>query len=130
MKKFRFGIAALCGLIVLAGYALFSGAKEVNSATIAINGMTCPACGEKIAGMLQGLEGVDAAEVSLKTNAAVVKFDPMLITPAALESEISKLGFGTTNFEAQACDPAQKQCETEKSASMDCCAPPAKRSDT
>jgi len=130
MKKTVLGIAALLGLALVAGFVFFSGAEDLNSATIAINGMTCPACAGKITGMLQNLEGVAAAKVSYEKREAQVKFDPTLITAAALESEISKLGFGTANFEARSCAPEQKQCETEKSAGMDCCAPPAKHSDT
>lgn len=130
MKKSLLGIVALCGLVILGAVAFFPGAEDLNSATIAIDGMSCAACAEKITGMLQGLDGVAAAKVDYEKGEAQVKFDAALITLPTMEKEISKLGFGTDNFEAQACDPAQKQCEPKSSASMDCCAPPPKRSDT
>lgn len=130
MKKSLLGIAALCGLAFIGAVALFSGAEDLSGATIAIDGMSCPACADKISAMLQGLDGVANAKVDYEKGEAQVKFDAALITLPTMEKEISKLGFGTDNFEAQACDPAQKQCETKGSAGMDCCAPPAKRSDT
>jgi len=107
----------------------FSGADDLNNATIAISDMSTAASVDKITAMLQSLDGVAAAEVNLEDGSARVKYDPTLITVAAMESEISKLGFSTANFKAESCAPTEQSCDTEKTT-MDCCAPAPKRSDT
>jgi hypothetical protein len=68
--------------------------------------------------------------VFMKKKQAEVKFDAGRTTIAAVENEISKLGFSTANVAAQTLAPGQKKCEAEKSSGMDCCAPPAKGWDT
>lgn len=130
MKKIIAGSVALVAIVLAAAYVFSPGAEDLSSVTIAISGMSSPAAVDKITGLLQGLEGVATAEVSYKEARARVQYDPTLITVAAMESEISKLGFGTANFEAQSCAPEEKAAATEKAAGADCCAPPAKRSDT
>ncbi len=132
MKKVFVGIVAVFGVLLGSAYFLFSDSAAVSSAQIAVSGMSCPACADKIQTMLEKLEGVSTAKVSVTEGRAHVEYDPTLITVAAMESEISKLGFGTANFKAKSCAPEEKQCETEKPSGVgtDCCAPPAKRSDT
>lgn len=127
MKKSLVGIVAVIGVVA---FTFFFRAEDSNSATIAIEGMTCASCASHIAEMLQNLEGVTFAEVSYEKKHASVKFDPTLITTAAMESEISKLGFSTANFAAPMLPSGQKKCDAEKNADMDCCAPPTKGSDT
>jgi copper chaperone CopZ len=122
-------LTALSVVLGLAAFAFFFKSESLSSATIRIPGMSCPACVDRVAHMLNALEGVKTAEVSFSEGHARVQYDPTLMTVAAMENAISKLGFGTENFEAQSGAP-QKQCETNQSSPMDCCAPQDKRSDT
>ena len=130
MKKSLVGIVAVVGVVAVGAFAFFFRTEELNSATIAIAGMTCSSCAGHIAETLQQLEGVTLAEVSYEKKHAAVKFDPTLITLAAMENEISKLGFSTANFAAKTLPAGQKKCEAENPEGMGCCAPPTKGSDT
>lgn len=60
---------------------------------IRIGGMSCQGCVGNIGGVLRGLAGVSAAEVSLEANEARVRFDPALIARADLLAAIEDAGF-------------------------------------
>ena len=52
--------------------------------TLNIEGMTCGGCVKSVTSILEGVNGVDKAEVSLENKNAVVEFDPAQTNPAAL----------------------------------------------
>ncbi len=58
-----------------------------------IRGMSCASCVAKIETGLSKLEGVEQAAVNFATQRAAVVYDPDLITPAKLVSEIRGLGY-------------------------------------
>jgi copper chaperone len=60
---------------------------------IKIGGMSCQGCVGNISGVLRGLSGVAAAEVSLEAGEARVGFDPALIARGDLLAAIEDAGF-------------------------------------
>ncbi|PID15895.1 copper-translocating P-type ATPase [Sporosarcina sp. P34] len=60
---------------------------------IAITGMTCVACANRIEKGLQQMEGVSAATVNFATEKAVVTFDANQIRLTEVEERIQKLGY-------------------------------------
>ena len=63
--------------------------------TIALNieGMTCGGCVKSVARILEGVNGVAKAEVSLEQKNAVVEFDPARTNPAALIEAVEDGGY-------------------------------------
>ncbi|MGH7430012.1 MAG: copper ion binding protein, partial [Candidatus Methylomirabilaceae bacterium] len=55
--------------------------------------MSCASCVAKIEGGLSKLDGVEEAVVNFATQRATVGYDPDLVTPAKLASEIRTLGY-------------------------------------
>lgn len=67
---------------------------------IAIDGMTCAACANRIQRHLDGLEFVDTSLVNFATGRATVSYDGS-IDEAQLHSEIESLGFGVIAEESR-----------------------------
>ncbi len=61
--------------------------------TLDISGMTCGGCTGSVQRALSKLDGVSHAEVSLGPGIATVVTDPARITPAQIESAITRLGY-------------------------------------
>ena len=61
--------------------------------TLNIGGMTCGGCVKSVTRILEGVNGVTKAEVSLEHKNAVVEFDPALTSPAALIEAVEDGGF-------------------------------------
>ena len=62
-------------------------------ADIAVAGMSCQNCADKIDAALSQLDGVKAVEVNLKEGVAQVKYDAALVTVPAMQQSITKLGY-------------------------------------
>lgn len=58
-----------------------------------IGGMNCGGCVKNVTGILQGVDGVARADVSLEANNATVSFDPAKTNPAALIEAVEDGGF-------------------------------------
>ncbi|WP_153732281.1 heavy metal translocating P-type ATPase [Sporosarcina obsidiansis] len=67
---------------------------------IAITGMTCAACANRIEKGLQRLEGVSTANVNFATEKAAVTYDPDQIGLQEVEQQIRKLGYDVIIEEA------------------------------
>ncbi len=65
----------------------------MESTVIKIGGMSCQGCVKNITGVLTGLAGVGAADVSLEAAEARVDFDPQTVSRAALIDAIEDAGF-------------------------------------
>ena len=61
--------------------------------TLNIGGMTCGGCVKSVTRILEGVNGVAKAAVSLEHKSAVVEFDPALTSPAALIEAVEDGGF-------------------------------------
>ena len=58
-----------------------------------VGGMSCQGCVKNVTGVLQGLPGVSAAEVSLEKSEAVVDFDDTKLKREDLETAVNDAGF-------------------------------------
>ena len=58
-----------------------------------ISGMTCGGCTGSAQRALSQMEGVSHAEVTLRPGVATVVTDPARVTPAQIESAITRLGY-------------------------------------
>ena len=58
-----------------------------------VEGMNCGGCVKSVTGILQGVDGVERAEVSLENKNATVSFDPAKTSPAALVEAVEDGGY-------------------------------------
>jgi copper chaperone len=65
----------------------------MENTVIKVGGMSCQGCVKNITGVLSGMAGVAAAEVSLEAAEARVAFDPQVVARAALVDAIEDAGF-------------------------------------
>ena len=61
-----------------------------------VEGMTCMGCVNSVTGVLTGMAGVDAAEVSLEAKQAKVSYDPAVVSPPELAAAVEDAGFDVT----------------------------------
>lgn len=61
-----------------------------------VEGMTCHSCTSTIEGKIGKLNGVQRIKVSLDSKEALIIYQPDLITPAEIRSQIEKAGFSAT----------------------------------
>ena len=72
-----------------------------------VRGMTCGGCTGSVQRTVSKLDGVNQAEVTLRTGIATVMVDPARVTPAQIEAAITKLGYPATVRPAQLDEHAQ-----------------------
>lgn len=65
----------------------------MNTITLNIGGMTCGGCVSSVTKVLENLNGVEKAEVSLENAHAVITFDAGKIQTAALIEAVEDAGF-------------------------------------
>lgn len=65
----------------------------MNEITLKVAGMTCGGCVKSVTGVLQALDGVANADVSLAASEARVQYDPARTSPTALCAAIDDAGF-------------------------------------
>jgi copper chaperone len=70
-------------------------AKEIamETVTLKVQGMTCQGCVRSVKKVLEGVPGVDQAEVSLERAEAQVRFDPASASPARLAQAVQDAGY-------------------------------------
>src|SRR3954451_15597034 len=66
------------------------------SCTLDISGMTCASCVGRVEKALNRVDGVPAAEVTLATEVATVRFDPASVGLAELTAAVTKAGYTAT----------------------------------
>ena len=66
-------------------------------AEIKISGMHCASCALNVEKSLQGLEGVEEAQVNFGTEKATVEYDPNKLELQKLEETVEKAGYGVIN---------------------------------
>jgi copper chaperone len=66
---------------------------KLETTILKVGGMTCQGCARSVTRVLQGLEGVASAEVSLDAAQAKVTFDPARIDLARLKAAIEQAGY-------------------------------------
>ncbi|MBL0123625.1 MAG: cation transporter [Betaproteobacteria bacterium] len=86
-------------LLATAITVLFSNfvlAAEPQSATLAVEGMTCAGCPITVKRLLKKVPGVSEVSVDAKTHLAQVKFDPDKTQPDQLAKAVTDIGYPTT----------------------------------
>lgn len=58
-----------------------------------IDGMSCAHCQKAVTDALQGLAGVESAQVDLQAGTATVSYDPAQVTEAALKAAVEEAGY-------------------------------------
>ena len=62
--------------------------------TLKVTGMTCGGCVRSVKSVLESQAGVEAAEVSLETGQARVRFDPSRASAQQLRAAVEDAGYG------------------------------------
>jgi copper chaperone len=65
----------------------------METTTIKVEGMSCGGCVKNVTGALEGIDGVQKAEVSLEQKQAVVSFDGAKVQRADLLQAVEDAGF-------------------------------------
>ena len=65
----------------------------MQTVTLNIGGMSCGGCVKSVTRILEGIDGVGKAEVSLENKNAAVTFDPAKTNPDALIEAVEDGGF-------------------------------------
>jgi copper ion binding protein len=69
----------------------------VEEVTINIEGMSCDHCVNRVKNVLEELEGVSGAAVSLKEGCAHVHYDPNSVGLEAIRGKIREVGYEVTD---------------------------------
>ena len=93
----RVSLAELSGALEDAGYGL-----RVEKLTLKISGITSASCVHRIEGALNGVEGVEIADVSLATESGMVEYVPGVATVADLREAIESVGYSVTGVVSEA----------------------------
>ena len=65
----------------------------METTTLKIRGMTCGGCVASVQRVLQALDGVGRAEVTLASSEAKVEYDPARVKTADLEAAVQDAGY-------------------------------------
>lgn len=68
-------------------------AAAVKKTTLRSNEFSCPSCIEKIETQLNGLDGVESAEVKFASGRVIVAHDPAKVSVRDLVDAVAKVGF-------------------------------------
>lgn len=79
--------------VTQAGYQLV---RELQTATFAIEGMTCASCALTVEKSVGKLFGVEEATVNLATEKLTVRYDPKQLTLLAIIEAVKQAGYGAT----------------------------------
>ncbi len=88
---------------------------KVEMASIKVESAQCGTCAKTIADALKGIEGVQKADVDIKTKTASVTFLPVKTSLASLEEAITKVGYTANDKKAdpKAYEKLDDCCKTE-----------------
>lgn len=75
--------------------------KDVRTAMISIEGMTCMSCVKTIEGTMSTKPGVQSIKVSLKDKRAAIQYDELVTTPEDLRAGIEDMGFDASFHEGE-----------------------------
>ena len=76
--------------------------------TIAVTGMACAGCAANVERRLNQLDGIQSASVNFAARTALVEYDPKVITPAMLKSEIIKAGYDLVIDEGESVEAIER----------------------
>lgn len=76
--------------------------------TIAVTGMACAGCAANVERRLNQLDGIQSASVNFAARTALVEYDPKVITPAMMKSEIIKAGYDLVIDEGESVEAIER----------------------
>lgn len=76
--------------------------------TIAVTGMACAGCAANVERRLNQLDGIKSASVNFAARTALVDYDPKVITPKMMKSEIIKDGYDLIIDEDESLEKIEK----------------------
>lgn len=76
--------------------------------TIAVTGMACAGCADNVERRLNQLDGIQSASVNFAARTALVEYDPKVITPAMMKSEIIKAGYDLVIDEGESVEAIER----------------------
>lgn len=105
-------------VVIVAGFVIGQ-QKKNDKVTMDVEGMTCQSCVSKIETTLQGIEGVEKAEVNLEKKQAVVTLAANgKVKPEVLVKAVSDAGYGAKvgkHIAAPSEHAKEADCGAEKS---------------
>ena len=73
---------------------------------LAVEGMTCASCANRVQKVLSRQPGVSGASVNLANHRAVLRYDPRSTSLDGLQSAVRKIGYAITPTSAEQVDAA------------------------
>lgn len=68
-------------------------APTLASVTLSVAGMTCASCSVAVRTVLERLDGVREARVSVDEKRAVIDYEPAKVTPRQMVDAVNRLGY-------------------------------------
>jgi mercuric ion binding protein len=90
MRRFTLGSLSLVSTLIAAGFAV---AAPPQTATLAVENMTCGTCPIVVKKALERVPGVSSTSVDFDKKTATVTFDPDKATSAKLTQATTEAGF-------------------------------------
>ncbi|VDN99112.1 unnamed protein product [Rodentolepis nana] len=78
-----------------------------------VTGMTCSSCVNAIEGVLNKIQGVKTATVSLLSNKAEIAYDASLTEPSKLADLVNEMGFTAEVIEAKKASAISPECRSQ-----------------
>jgi len=94
------------------GYGVPKELSKEERITIAIGGMTCAACVNRIEKGLRKIEGVTEAQVNLATERATLLYDPEKVGKSEFRKTVEDLGYEVRGFEEEASADREAEART------------------
>jgi|GEM_PF-630642 len=98
-------VAVVASFMVLLGANLYAS----DTAKLSVDGMTCNGCVKSVKSALEKVDGVESAQVDLKSNSAVVAFNPEKTTLETMEKAVADAGYSAKPQSEKQTDKAMKK---------------------
>jgi Cu+-exporting ATPase len=96
------------------GYGVIQEAGKAEKISMAIGGMTCAACVNRIEKGLRKIEGVTEAQVNLATERATLLYHPEKAGKSELRKAVEDLGYEVRGFEEEASADRETEARTRE----------------
>jgi Cu+-exporting ATPase len=105
------GPAQLAEKVAKAGFSV-----PLQTARLALEGMTCATCAQRIEKVLKKQDGVTSAQVNLATERATVAFQPGVVDVDALIAAVERAGYGALPAASEAAEQEANEARQRAAA--------------
>lgn len=98
-------VAVAASFMVLLAANLYAS----DTAKLSVDGMTCSGCVKSVKSALEKVDGVESAQVDLKSNSAVVAFNPEKTTLESMEKAVADAGYSAKPQSEEQTEKAMKK---------------------